>query len=129
MTYYLLLTTNMTAQTMGQFLPATLQWGLPPFPPATQALEVMNQGSLVLDLSAKQDIVWRGVAQAKLKIGAEPKKREVAAPRSGARSPEEIPAALNVIHPCCPLMIRRQARHGPTSSEYCLARTREICTT
>jgi hypothetical protein len=75
-TYYLLLTTNMTAQTMGQFLPATLQWGLPPFPPATQALEVMNQGSLVLDLGAKQDIVWRGVAQAKLKIGAEPKKRE-----------------------------------------------------
>jgi hypothetical protein len=75
-TYYLLLTTNMTAQTMGQFLPATLQWGLPPFPPATQALEVMNQGSLVLDLSAKQDIVWRGVAQAKLKVDAEPKKRE-----------------------------------------------------
>jgi hypothetical protein len=75
-TYYLLLTTNMTAQTMGQFLPATLQWGLPPFPPATQALEVMNQGSLVLDLSAKQEVVWRGVASAKLKIGTEPKKRQ-----------------------------------------------------
>jgi hypothetical protein len=75
-TYYLLLSTNMTAQTMGQFLPATVQWGLPPFPPATQALKVMNQGSLVLDLGAKQDIVWRGVAQAKLKIGAEPKQRE-----------------------------------------------------
>jgi hypothetical protein len=75
-TYYLLLTTGFSQQEMGQFLPAVAQWGLPPFPPATQALQAMNLGSLVIDLSAKQDIVWRGVAQAKLKIGTEPKKRE-----------------------------------------------------
>ena len=46
-TYYLLLTTSINAQTVGQFLPATLDWGLPPFPQATQSLKVMNAGSLV----------------------------------------------------------------------------------
>lgn len=75
-TYYLLLTTSINAQTVGQFLPATLDWGLPPFPQATQALKVMNAGSLVLDFSARNDIVWRGVAQAELKMDSEPKKRE-----------------------------------------------------
>ena len=74
--YYLLLTTNMTAQTVGQFLPATTGWGLPPFAQATQSLKVMNQGSLVLDLSAKDTVVWRGLAQAKLQVDAEDKKRE-----------------------------------------------------
>ena len=61
-TYYLLLTTSMSAQTMGQFLPATTGWGLPPFAPATQSLEMMNRGSLVLDISAKGTVVWRGLA-------------------------------------------------------------------
>ena len=75
-TYYLLLTTNITSQTMGQFLPATLDWGLPPFPPATQALKAMNRGSLVLDISAAKEIIWRGVAQADLDMGADAKKRE-----------------------------------------------------
>ena len=75
-TYYLLLTTGFSQQTMGQFLPSVPEWGIPPFPPATQALQAMDLGSLVIDLSAKQDIVWRGVAQAKLKIGTEQKKRE-----------------------------------------------------
>ena len=75
-TYYLLLTTNLSSQTMGQFLPATLDWGLPPFPQATQALKAMNRGSLVLDVSAAKEIVWRGVAQADLDMSADPKKRE-----------------------------------------------------
>ena len=75
-TYYLLLTTGFSEQQMGQFLPSVPEWGIPPFPPATQALQAMNLGSLVLDLSAKQDIVWRGVASAKLKMGTEPKKRQ-----------------------------------------------------
>ena len=74
--YFLLLSTNQTAQTMGQFLPATVAWGLPPFEQTTQSLKIMNQGSLVLDLAAKGRVVWRGVAQAKLKFGTEPKKRE-----------------------------------------------------
>ena len=76
LTYYLLLSTTLSAQTMGQFLPATTAWGLPPFPPATQAIKSMDHGSLVLDVAANGKVVWRGVAQAKLKIDADAKKRE-----------------------------------------------------
>ena len=75
-TYYLLLTTSMSSQTVGQFLPATTQWGVPPFAPATQSLEVMNQGSLVLDVSAAGRVVWRGVAQANIKTDADNKRRQ-----------------------------------------------------
>jgi hypothetical protein len=75
-TYYLLLTTNFSAQTIGQFLPATTGWGLPPFAPATQSLTMMNQGSLVLDLSAQGTVVWRGLAQSKIKVDADEKRRE-----------------------------------------------------
>jgi hypothetical protein len=75
-TYYLLLTTSMDAQTAGQFLPAVPFWGLPPFAPATTSLKVMNQGSLVLDIGAKESVVWRGLADAHLKMDAEDAKRE-----------------------------------------------------
>jgi hypothetical protein len=74
-TYYLLLSTNMTTQTMGQFLPATVAWGLPVFAPATQSMSMMNRGSLVLDLGAKGTVVWRGVAQAEIKPDTDDKKR------------------------------------------------------
>jgi hypothetical protein len=74
--YYLLLSTNMSAQTIGQFLPATTAWGLPPFAAATQSLKIMNQGSLVLDLSAKGTVVWRGLAQARIKLDADALQRE-----------------------------------------------------
>jgi hypothetical protein len=82
--YYLLLSTNMSAQTMGQFLPATTAWALPPFAQATQSLEMLNTGSLVLDLSANGTVVWRGVAQANIKMDASDKKRE-ALLREGVR--------------------------------------------
>ena len=82
--YFLLLTTNMSTQTVGQFLPSTTAWGIPPFAPATQSMKMMNQGSLVLDLSAKGVIVWRGVAQAKVAFEADDKKRE-ALLREGVR--------------------------------------------
>jgi hypothetical protein len=75
-TYYLLLTNTMSSQQLGQFLPATTQWGVPPFPAATQSLEMMNQGSLVLDVSANGRVVWRGVAQAKIKMDADDKRRQ-----------------------------------------------------
>ena len=75
-TYYLLLTTNMSTQTMGQFLPTTVEWGLPPFAPATQSFTVMNRGSFVLDLSAGGTVVWRGVAQANIQTDADDKRRE-----------------------------------------------------
>jgi hypothetical protein len=74
-TYYLLLTISAASQTMGQFLPGTTEWGLPPFAPATQSLQVMNRGSLVLDFSANQHVVFRGVAQAQIKIDSDDKKR------------------------------------------------------
>jgi hypothetical protein len=74
--YFLLLTTNQTAQTMGQFLPGTVAWGLPPFEQTTQSLKLMNQGALVIDLAASTHVVWRGVAQAKLKFDVDFKKRE-----------------------------------------------------
>ena len=75
-TYYLLLTTSMSAQTLGQFLPATTAWGLPPFEQATQSISIMNRGSFVIDLSAAPGVVWRGVAQANIKMDADSKSRE-----------------------------------------------------
>jgi hypothetical protein len=75
-TYYLLLTTAFNAQHIGQFLPAVADWGLPPFAAATQSLEMMNSGSLVLDISSAQRVVWRGVASSKIKIGEEPARRD-----------------------------------------------------
>jgi hypothetical protein len=74
-TYYLLLTVGASAQTMGQFVPPVSAWGIPPFSPSTSSLEVIEQGSIVLDLSAKGQVVWRGVAQAKIQMGLEQDKR------------------------------------------------------
>jgi hypothetical protein len=75
-TYYLLLSNNMTAQTIGQFLPATTAWGYMLVAPSTQSIKMMNQGALVLDLSAKDVVVWRGVAQARVAFEVDDKKRE-----------------------------------------------------
>lgn len=75
-TYYLLLSTSMTAQTMGQFLPAVSGWGLPPFAGATQSLDMMNRGSLVLDLTHQGTVVWRGLAQAKIDFDVDDQHRE-----------------------------------------------------
>jgi hypothetical protein len=77
-TYYLLLSTSFSAQTMGQFLPSVPEWGLPPFPPATQSLKFMNRGSLVLDLTANGTVVWRGLAQRQLQPDVNDQKREAA---------------------------------------------------
>ena len=73
--YYLLLSVGQSAQSVGQFLPSTVQWGLPPFAPATSSLEIIERGSLVLDLNAKSGLVWRGIAEAKIEMGLEQAKR------------------------------------------------------
>jgi hypothetical protein len=73
-TYYLLLTIGSSAQILGQFLPATTMWGVPPFAPATQSFEIMNRGSLVLDLSSGGKVIWRGIADAGIKPGSDDKK-------------------------------------------------------
>jgi hypothetical protein len=75
-TYFLLLSTNVSTQTVGQFLPANAMWGLPPFTPSTSSMKVMNQGSLVLDLNANKTVVWRGLAEAKIKVDEDGKTRE-----------------------------------------------------
>jgi hypothetical protein len=75
-TYYLLLSNNMTAQTIGQFLPATTAWGYMLVAPSTQSIKMMNQGALVIDLTAKDFVVWRGVAQARVAFEVDDKKRE-----------------------------------------------------
>jgi hypothetical protein len=75
MTYYLLLTVGSSSQTLGQFLPSVAQWGLPPFPASTTSLEMIEQGSLVLDLSANNRLVWRGIGEAKIKVEFDRQKR------------------------------------------------------
>jgi hypothetical protein len=75
-TYFLLLSTNLSAQTVGQFVPSTTEWALPPLTRGTQSLKLMNRGSLVLDANANGTVVWRGVADANVKIGADATRRE-----------------------------------------------------
>jgi Domain of unknown function (DUF4136) len=77
-TYYLLITTNTTAQTLGQFAPNVPEWGLPPFTGATQSLRVFEQGSLVLDVSSTKtgNLVWRGIAEAEINRDKSPEERE-----------------------------------------------------
>src|SRR5262245_30668129 len=83
-TYYLVLSNNMTAQTIGQFLPATTAWGYLLVAPSTQSIKMMNQGALVIDLTNKDLVVWRGVAQARVAFDVDDKKRE-AILRAGVR--------------------------------------------
>jgi len=75
LTYYLIMTAGTSAQTAGQFLPAVTDWGLPPFTPSTTALEAIEQGTLVLDLSAKERVVWRGTGEAGFTMDTDLKKR------------------------------------------------------
>ena len=84
LTYYLLLTLGSSAQTLGQFLPPVAQWGVPPFRPQTTSLEVIEQGSLVLDFKAKDQIVWRGVGAAQIELGL-PQEKRVALIREAVR--------------------------------------------
>ena len=75
MAYSLLLTLGSQSQQMGQFVPSTLEWGIVPFSGATQSLRGFEQGSLLLDMSARGAIVWRGLAQAEIKPGMPQDKR------------------------------------------------------
>ena len=73
--YYVLITVGTQSQQVGQFLPAVAAWGLPPFSGATQSYKVIEQGSLVFDISANKEVVWRGIGQAELKPGQPAEKR------------------------------------------------------
>jgi uncharacterized protein DUF4136 len=82
--YYLLLTVSSSGQTLGQFLPSVVQWGVPPFAPNTTSLEVIEQGSLVIDMMVNGKPVWRGIGEAKINLDDDQKKRE-ALLRDGVR--------------------------------------------
>jgi hypothetical protein len=68
MHYYVLVTVGFEAQTLGQFLPPITDWGLAPFAPVTQSLNVIQTGSIVLDaVSSKLNrVVWRGISQTEI---------------------------------------------------------------
>jgi hypothetical protein len=66
--YYVLVTIGTNSQFMGQFLPSVPYWGLPPFGASTTSLNVVTQGSLVLDAmlpgkAGERRVIWRGIAQ------------------------------------------------------------------
>jgi hypothetical protein len=66
--YYLLVGPNYTAQTHGQFIGAVPAWGLPDFVQSTSSLKVIDQGSLVVDVTSTElkMVIWRGVAAAEI---------------------------------------------------------------
>jgi len=76
--YYVLISAGAATQTMGQFLPATAAWGLPPFAPSTSSLSVIEQGSVVLDLASIKldEVIWRGVASAEVNRNMTEEKRD-----------------------------------------------------
>ncbi|HEX8027958.1 MAG TPA: DUF4136 domain-containing protein [Vicinamibacterales bacterium] len=75
-TYWVLLSTSTTAQTLGQFLPGTTAWALPPFEQVTQSLKLANSGALVIDMSDKSGVIWRGVARADIDFDVSEQKRQ-----------------------------------------------------
>ena len=65
--YFALVSLNQTSQTVGQFLPSTVAWGVPPFLATTSSLKIVEQGSLVIDVwTPEKQPMWRGVAQAEM---------------------------------------------------------------
>ena len=77
--YYVLINTSQSRQTMGQFLPTVPEWGIPPFSyGATQSLKVIEEGSLVLDVTSAKTrlLIWRGMAVAELQRKRTPQERD-----------------------------------------------------
>ena len=92
--YYVLISTNQSRQTMGQFLPTVPEWGIPPFSyGATQSLKVFEEGSLVLDVTSAKTrlLIWRGMAVAELQRKSRAPGPRHAASRGDRRGREEVP--------------------------------------
>jgi len=68
--YYALATVGQSAQVAGQFLPATPQWGIPPFVASTSALSIYPVGTLIIDitLASTNAILWRGIAKKEIEF-------------------------------------------------------------
>ena len=63
--YFALISVNTSGQTLGQFLPGSVAWGLPPFEQVATSLKIYEQGSLVLDVmspdqASRCGAAWRG---------------------------------------------------------------------
>lgn len=76
--YYVLISTGTNRQTIGQNVTAEMYWAVPTFAQSTQNFEILEQGSLILDVSspATRALVWRGVAQAKIDRERTPAERD-----------------------------------------------------
>jgi len=95
--YYVLVTVDVGGQEMGQFLPAVSYWGLPPFAPATTALNIATQGSLVLDAmlpgpAGERRVVWRGLAQSTVEDGDSPEVRDARLRKASDELVKRFPA-------------------------------------
>lgn len=68
--YYALATVGQSAQVTGQFLPATPQWGIPPFVASTSALSIYPVGTLIIDVTSASTraILWRGIASKEIEF-------------------------------------------------------------
>ena len=77
LTFYVLMMAGPWTQSVGQFVPSVPEWGLPIFQVSTSAIEVIEQGALVIDMSAGGQPVWRGVAEAGINPDTDQKKRTV----------------------------------------------------
>jgi uncharacterized protein DUF4136 len=66
--YFALISMNTNSQVMGQFIPGTMEWGIPPFEGRTQSLKIYEQGTLVLDVMSAdgKKPIWRALARAEL---------------------------------------------------------------
>ena len=97
--YYVLVSVNYSGQEMGQFLPSVPYWGLPPFAAATTSLNVVTQGSLVLDAMlpgkvGERRVVWRGVAQSTVGDTDSPKVRDGRLREASAELVKRFPVKL-----------------------------------
>ena len=65
--YFGLVSVSTSGQTLGQFLPGSVAWGLPPFDQVATSLKIYEQGSLVIDvMTPARQPMWRAVAQAEV---------------------------------------------------------------
>jgi hypothetical protein len=66
--YYLIVSVGAQTEYIGQNIPGSVSWVLPPMNPSTSRFEVVQNGSVVVDMisPAKQSVVWRGMAEAKI---------------------------------------------------------------
>jgi len=75
--YFGLVSVSTSGQTLGQFLPGSVAWGLPPFDAVATSLKIYEKGSLVLDIMTPTKApMWRGVAQAEVHRDQPAEKRD-----------------------------------------------------